>query len=961
MKINFMLGVSFVLLFGSWVIAEDRVPIAIQSATATSTLNNQLAEFAIDGITENASRWVSQDLNSQHRLTLEFGGQRTIEFVKVAMGWSNSVGVWTSPIQNFYIQYRDAQNGGAWTNMDGASVTGNTRSVVTIIPDALVSTDSIRIVSDDDGYVRIAEIYVFDNSTGELPIVALERPEILVNQSGYDIELPKRFTTPGIDHGVFEIIRLSDQSVVWNGAFLDGRGDFTGFRPKAAGEEYMVRIAGYLRSDPFRIEPYWMERVCLEPAFRFFVDARSVIGDVPSAYGADAWRDSAYYCYDVQSLILNYLANPSYYEQMPIEIDYAAQKAMVLDPGFQLVTNQNAEDAVEVARTYYNDFDPPVGDQVPDMIQLLHWGFAYLQIKTQDWDYASDPAGRQLHTQHVEKFAFFLYAFPHFQQYFTQQYYDDALQFALDNWDGESGNLFEVIPTDILNANVVTSTFKGRNCPGHSILPNLMMYEVAQREGLANAEQFFDAAFNQTEYIISNFSPDNARLTKGQRMSEHQLPSGLFAFMRMYPDRVPSGLQAWIDQWVDVMIARSDNAYDFRRFGFFENVYLWTIPRFGDESTNGGSGWNEPGNVACVPGILTAMGSQSSDPAVRDRLDEIAVAHWDALFGRNPTGWHSSFNGPDDFVGVERGWQKDFNPNAGARLHGVRGTLNSVATHEHYPNQFDSGFLRHAEGWTAFNAGFNVSLAMQCWDRAELLLTESTDTLQINLVAPVLRPTATVYVTSGAGDLEKVVLVTDDTLGTRFSGSIGFDVTGAPVEEDGVLTTGGQEIAVEYGRGFFGNRIFGMLPPANMTVAVGYIVAGDVGALAGVDKQLLELRANYLGPNADSVVVELESPVPATPGLQEILMQNVSSTNTLGVERKIELFNHGTNQYDVVSCESESVGMRTLTTTNVGENVTNYIGQDQIIRSRVSWRATGPVLLFPWRVDWDSFKIQLKD
>ena len=825
-----------------------------------------------------------------------------------------------------------------------------------------VDTDALRLVSNDDGFVRVVEVYVFDDSPGELPIVELERPEILVNQSGYDSELPKRFTTPGIQAAPFEIVRDSDQSVVWSGVVNDNVGDFSNYVPKGQGEQYFVRIDGFLRSDRFQIEPYWMERVCLEPAFRFFVDCRSVIGDIPNAYGADPYRDGPYYCYDVQSLILNYLANPSYYEQMPIEIDYDAQRAMVLDPGFQLVTNQTAEDSVEVARTYYNEFDPPIGDNVPDIIQCIHWTMAFLQVKTQDWDYAGDPAGRQLHTQHVEKFAFFLYAYPYFQQYFTDEFYNDALQFALDNWNGEGGNLFGVISTDILEDDVVIATFKGRGCPGHSILPNLMMYEVAIREGLPNAEQFFSAAFNQTLYIIANFSPDNVRLTKGQRMSEHMLPTGLFAFNRMYPDRAPSGLQAWIDDWVDVMIARSDNSYDFRRFGVFEGQDLWTIPRFGDESTNGGSGWNEPGNVACVPGILTAMGSQASNQMLRPRLNEIAVAHFDALFGRNPTGWHSAFNGTTDFIGVERGWQRDFNPNAGARLHGVRGTLNSVATHEHYPNQLDSGFLRHPEGWVAFNAAFNVSLAMQNWDRTELNFIQTANAIQFELRGPVLRPTATIRIQTEVGDVEELVLVANDSLGTVFSGSIEAASDGKLAQNDGNLTLNGGNVTAEYGGGFFGNRVVGALSPSSAQVDVGTLFSGSVNELNRPDDEsLIVLSANsYSG--ATQAQIEFLTTLPELTSRQVGLDFEVSTAaNTTGLIKELELFNHQTGNFELVGSVVESVGTNQSSTIEINEQFENFVDENNQVRSRTSWRATGLVLFNPWQVEVDFHSIRLKD
>ena len=69
-------------------------------------------------------------------------------------------------------------------------------------------------------------------------------------------------------------------------------------------------------SDPFRIDSAWMEQVCMEQAVRFMVDARSVVGTHPSAYGGSPWRDGTYYSYEVPSLVLLYLSNPEYFNQL---------------------------------------------------------------------------------------------------------------------------------------------------------------------------------------------------------------------------------------------------------------------------------------------------------------------------------------------------------------------------------------------------------------------------------------------------------------------------------------------------------------------------------------------------------------------------------------------------------------------------------------------------------------------
>jgi hypothetical protein len=236
-------------------------------------------------------------------------------------------------------------------------------------------------------------------------------------------------------------------------------------------------------------------------------------------------------------------------------------------------------------------------------------------------------------------------------------------------------------------------------------MPNLMMFEVAKRLGRSDAKRFMEAAQAQTQWIIDELDWNDPVTTKGQRMSEHKLMTGLVFFLKRYPQFAPMGLEKKIDQWVEVMIARSDNLWDFRRY----NDQEWALPRF-SAGSHGGAGWNEVGNVAGFPAVCLAAASAIDDPAKKQRLLEIAVAHFDDLFGRNPIGAHSANHGPRDFFGVERGWPKKYQDNICARLELVRGSLSSSCGSEHYP--FDqTGDFRHPEGWVAFNAAFNVSLA----------------------------------------------------------------------------------------------------------------------------------------------------------------------------------------------------------------------------------------------------------
>ncbi|MBN1846449.1 MAG: hypothetical protein JW810_12240 [Sedimentisphaerales bacterium] len=676
---------------------------------ASSVLRDNLPARAVDGRIGNASRWVSDRQPRPHWLALEWDQAQTIGCLQLLFGWQ-ARGVWADAVSDFVCQYR---RGDDWIDIAGTAVRGNTRTARQFVLAEPIVTDAIRFLSEDPSFVRLVELKAFGASPGGYPDPPAEffytlevdyrRHYVMVNQSGYALDGPKRFTSPLVrQRAAFVIADAATGRHVYAGTVERGLGDFSAFRPERFDREYVITVSGEGRhpgrSVPFAVGPYWRERVCLEPALRFMVDCRSVVGTHRSAYGGCPWRDGTYYSFEVPSLVMLYLAHPAFFEQMDVQIDYLKDRRRVLADDFALVQAANDQDALRTARDYYRRLDPPVGRRVPDIVQLIHWGIGWTLLDPESEDPSRDPAGNKIHGQTVEQFAFFLYGYPAYRRYFSERFYQQAREFARTHW--REAGLFEVITT--------IGGFKGRHCPGHSILPNLLMYEVARRENLPDAERFFQAAYRQTEWVIRDLDLADPRTTKGQRMSEHKLITGLAAFRMGYPDRAPPGLTEKIQQWARIMIERADNRWDFRTY----DVQHWTLPRH-DPASPGGGGWNEPGNVAGFPAPCWAAAGVLDDAGSVRRLEQMAAAHFDNLFGRNPVNAHSSCRGPRDFAGVERGWPLQYPEDLCARLERVRGSLNSTAAGEQYPFN-PAGEFRHAEGWTAFNAAFNVGLAYAC-------------------------------------------------------------------------------------------------------------------------------------------------------------------------------------------------------------------------------------------------------
>jgi hypothetical protein len=689
--------------------ASDAVNVAQgRPITADSVMDKHRSpSLAVDGDISGESRWVSAAKPGPHWLEVDLQASRTIKGAHLYSGWQGSAALRKFELQAWY--------GKGWSTIPGSRRTDNAECDLALAFDAPVTTTKVRLWIADDGAARVAELLIWDDAGHGVPALGAgikplyKNHPVLVNQIGYNLEWPKRFTAPLLEKGAFTISAVGSDDVLFTGEVLHGIGDFTAFRPAASGRDYIITVSGGDlhpgRSDPFAVAPFLLQNSCFAPALQFWNDDRAVTGTVPMAFGAAPWRDGPYYGFDVPSLVMLYLAAPDYFINLPPEMDWAKDRAKVTDPAFALKRPMSGkgiwdcdENSLEVTRRYYAELDAPRGERVPDLIQCIHWGVGWWLLKPVSDDYADDPAGRRIHPETIANFAYFLYAYPWMERYFSEKFYRSVLDFTLAQW--KQAGLFEV--------NTAIGTFKGRNCPGYSILPNLMMHEVARRAKLANADDFFRAATAQATWVVQDLDFNDPRTTKGQRMSEHKLMMGLTTLLRDYPDRAPQGLQQKIEQWAQIMIARSQNMWDFRKY----DADHWALPKQapGNPSLAGSAGWNEPGNLAGFPALAFAVADLLPDPGQAQRLREIGVGQFDALFGRNPVGAASPAY-PREFQGVERGWPRHFPAGYGAELEKVRGALNSSASNEHYPFNPRAAF-RHPEGWTAFNSAFNVGLAV---------------------------------------------------------------------------------------------------------------------------------------------------------------------------------------------------------------------------------------------------------
>lgn len=541
---------------------------------------------------------------------------------------------------------------------------------------------------------------------------------IAINQVGYLCTQPKRFTAPlSPDGTLFTVRAVGAVTPDFVGRITGQVGDFSGFTPAESGRRYVIEIAGGdlgpAVSDPFLISNRLWSEQFWPAVIDFMIDCRSVTGTHPSAFGGGAFRDSTYYAFEGPSLLLLMQADPLCVAARPRQINWTADRARVLaDEFFFDAENPESEDVLNAVRRYYTELAPPAAE-APDVVKLIHWAYGYILMRPASRDPSGDPLPRQIHSQHVEQFAYLLQAWPQVAAWLPDEFRDRCRDFAFAHW--ESSGLLNIDPLwsatsyeEPLPPGQPLSAarlhpYKGRHPPGHSIAPNLMMYEEALRAGRPDAPRYLAAARTQAQWLIDHLDWDDPRTTKGHRMSEFRTVIGLVWFLQHHGASAPSGLREKITAWARVAVARSGNAWDFRRYDLGEH---WTIPRL-----------NEPGNLLGFTAAALAAAWVIDEAPLRQRLREIAFAQTDAVFGRNPLRVAGVSFPAQGFPEVERGWPVRYKADLCARLESTRGSISASCGTEFYPYKPESTAFRHSEGWVNYNAAWNVALAYVRFDQ----------------------------------------------------------------------------------------------------------------------------------------------------------------------------------------------------------------------------------------------------
>ena len=80
-----------------------------------------------------------------------------------------------------------------------------------------------------------------------------------------------------------------------------------------------------------------------------------------------------------------------------------------------------------------------------------------------------------------------------------------------------------------------------------------------------------------------------------------------------------------------------------------------------------------------------------------------------------------------------------------------------------------------------------------------------------------------------------------------------------------------------------------------------------------------------------------------------------SSANTPGLGQTVEMFNWNTNQFDELESVSTSFNVDSVQSIDITTAISDYVqGGTGAVGSRVGYRVTGFLILFPWTVNVDQ-------
>ena len=141
----------------------------------------------------------------------------------------------------------------------------------------------------------------------------------------------------------------------------------------------------------------------------------------------------------------------------------------------------------------------------------------------------------------------------------------------------------------------------------------------------------------------------------------------------------------------------------------------------------------------------------------------------------------------------------------------------------------------------------------------------------------------------------------------------------------------------------------------SFTVLRGFYLSGALEDTFESDDAYLKFNPGItLAPTEPPVWLIFDGTLPSDlPTSLSVTLE--ASANTPGLTQTIEMFNWGTGQYEEVDVSGASFNADSVVTVDVSASILDYVefGTGSV-RSRIGWRQTGIIFIYPWTISIDQ-------
>jgi len=146
----------------------------------------------------------------------------------------------------------------------------------------------------------------------------------------------------------------------------------------------------------------------------------------------------------------------------------------------------------------------------------------------------------------------------------------------------------------------------------------------------------------------------------------------------------------------------------------------------------------------------------------------------------------------------------------------------------------------------------------------------------------------------------------------------------------------------------------GTVLASDFTIVRGELLGGGLSDLVSSDDSRLDVKVGFVLSSAEPPVWIVLDATAATASPSEFRFDLEAKVNAGGLTQKIELYNFDTEEWELVDTRPATVSDSSVEIVASGD-LTRFIEPGTLaVKAQLTWKAFGPITLFPWQVGIDK-------